>query len=74
MHPDDLAMLQKGQGPMQGLPGGTDVQWVASSEVALGGCILQSPEGGLDARFETQLEALREMLLQTRAAARKQGA
>lgn len=74
MHPDDLALLQKGQGPMRGLPGGADVQWVASTEVALGGCILQSPEGGLDARFETQLSALRELLLQTRAAARPEGA
>lgn len=73
MHPEDLAMLQKGQGPMQGLPGGTEVQWVASTEVALGGCVLQSPEGGLDARFETQLSALRELLLQTRAAARSRG-
>ncbi|MGJ7502497.1 FliH/SctL family protein [Variovorax sp. ZT5P49] len=73
MHPEDLAMLQKSQGPEQGLPGGPDVQWIASTEVALGGCILQSPEGGLDARFETQLSALRELLLQTRAAVRLQG-
>ncbi|TWD85736.1 flagellar assembly protein FliH [Variovorax beijingensis] len=70
MHPDDLAMLQQGQNLSQGLPGGADVQWVASADVALGGCILQSPEGGLDARFESQLAALRELLLQTRAAAR----
>jgi flagellar assembly protein FliH len=68
MHPDDLAMLT-GQGLSQGLLGGADVQWIASADVALGGCILQSPEGGLDARFETQLAALRELLLQTRAAA-----
>jgi flagellar assembly protein FliH len=73
MHPDDLAVLQKSHEPMQALPGGTEVQWVGSTEVALGGCILQSPEGGLDARFETQLNALRELLLQTRAAARRQG-
>lgn len=70
MHPDDLAMLQKGHGLSQGLLGGADVQWVGSADVALGGCILQSPEGGLDARFETQLTALRELLLQTRATAR----
>ncbi|QGW82249.1 FliH/SctL family protein [Variovorax paradoxus] len=70
MHPDDLAMLQRGQSLSQGLLGGADVQWVASADVVLGGCILQSPEGGLDTRFETQLAALRELLLQTRAAAR----
>jgi flagellar assembly protein FliH len=73
LHPDDLAMLQKGHGLSQGLLGGADVQWVASADVALGGCVLQSPEGGLDARFETQLAALRELLLQTRAAARAVG-
>lgn len=70
MHPDDLAKLQKSQGPAQGLPGGADVQWVANPDVMLGGCIVQSPEGGLDARFETQLDALRELLLQTRAVSR----
>jgi len=74
MHPDDLAMLQRGQGPIEGLPGGPDVQWIASTEVALGGCVLHAPEGGLDARFETQLAALRDTLLQTRAATRRQGA
>lgn len=71
MHPDDLTVLQKLVRAEQGLPaglGGAEVQWVASADVALGGCVLQSPEGGLDARFETQLVALRQLLLQTRAA------
>jgi flagellar assembly protein FliH len=71
LHPDDLAALQRVQDvTASGLPGGEDVQWIASAEVALGGCILQSPEGGLDARFETQLHALRDLLLQSRALAR----
>jgi flagellar assembly protein FliH len=67
MHPADLALLQE-EGRESWASGG--VQWIASTDVELGGCILQSPEGGLDARFETQLNALRESLLQTRAAAR----
>ncbi|MDN6886192.1 FliH/SctL family protein [Variovorax sp. CAN2819] len=67
MHPDDLALLQE-EGRESWASGG--VQWIASTDVELGGCILQSPEGGLDARFETQLNALRESLLQTRAVAR----
>lgn len=73
LHPDDLVALQKTQdAAASALPGGEDVQWIASTEVALGGCILQSPEGGLDARFETQLHALRDLLLQSRALARHQ--
>lgn len=70
MHPDDLSMLQKGHGTAPVALGGSDVQWIGSAEVALGGCILQSPEGGLDTRFEVQLAAFRELLLQTRASAR----
>jgi flagellar assembly protein FliH len=70
MHPDDLAMLQREPSLPQGPMRGAEVQWVASADVSLGGCILQSPEGGLDTRFETQLAALRDLLLQTRAAAR----
>ena len=73
MHPDDLALLRKAQDAAQELPGGNAVQWIADPKVLLGGCIVQTPEGGLDARFETQLDALRELLLQTRAAARGQG-
>lgn len=71
LHPDNLAALQRAPAATtSALPGGDDVQWIASSDVALGGCILQSPEGGLDARFETQLHALRDLLLQSRALAR----
>lgn len=70
LHPDDLAVLEKaGTAPATG--GDRDgVQWIASNEVELGGCIVQSPEGGLDARFETQLQALRELLQRGRATAR----
>lgn len=70
LHPDDLAVLESaGAAPPNG--GERDgVQWIGSNEVALGGCILQSPEGGLDARFETQLQALRELLQRSRARVR----
>lgn len=70
LHPDDLAALERDHGLGASRPGGKEVQWVADAGVALGGCILQSPEGGLDARLETQLHALRDLLQQTRAAAR----
>lgn len=75
LHPDDLAALQRAQGDAPSARWGSeDVQWIASPDIALGGCVLQSPEGGLDARFETQLHALRDLLLQSRVSLRSQGA
>lgn len=69
LHPDHLAALRAdSQGP-SGLPFGAGVEWVASPEVELGGCVLRSPEGGLDARLDTQIGRLRELLLRTRAGA-----
>jgi flagellar assembly protein FliH len=47
----------------QGLRG---VHWQASDDVRLGGCLVQGREGDLDARIETQLAGLREVLLRGR--------
>jgi len=69
LHADDLASLDKA-GVIAAMPGDPAVRWLASTEVSLGGCILETPEGGLDARFEAQLQALREALERGRAAAR----
>lgn len=65
VHPRDLGALRE-DGPLaawldQHAPGG--VLWVGDDRVALGGCLLRSPEGLVDARLETQLEALQEVLL-----------
>ncbi|MCY1243941.1 Flagellar assembly protein FliH [compost metagenome] len=65
LHPDDLAMLRAASGSED-----SALQWVADPAVAVGGCILQSPQGGLDARLETQLRTLTELLTQARASAR----
>lgn len=71
LHPDDLTSLQDAtDASTSNLWRGDDVKWIASAQVVLGGCILQSPEGGLDARLETQLHALRDLLKQSRAASR----
>jgi len=43
-----------------------DVQIVADDRVELGGCLLETPAGNLDGRLETQLQLLRETLLQAR--------
>jgi flagellar assembly protein FliH len=72
LHPDDLAVLRDATaaagGPLPAEDG--EVQWVADPALALGGCILQSPQGGIDARLETQLRALARLLAQSRTAAR----
>ena len=62
LHPDDLdALSREDRGSDDGA-----WQWVGDSSVQLGGVILRSPEGSLDARLETQLAALREALLAVR--------
>lgn len=61
VHPEDMAALQ------QDARAGDEWRWVADRSVQLGGVVLRSPEGSLDARLETQLAALKEALLATRA-------
>jgi flagellar assembly protein FliH len=51
---------------LEGLNAG-QVEIVADELVDLGGCLLDSPAGSLDGRLETQLQRLREVLLQARA-------
>ena len=45
------------------------VPWVADESVELGGCIVRSTEGSLDARLATQLTALTQWLARARGAA-----
>jgi flagellar assembly protein FliH len=59
VHPDDLAALMDEGGE-------TPWQWIGDRAVQLGGVVLRSPEGSLDARLETQLAALRDALLDSR--------
>lgn len=68
LNPNDLAALQ-------GLPDweqwcgqhDAELQWVGSPRVETGGCIVTSPEGSLDARLDTQLQAFRSLLLASRS-------
>jgi len=68
LHPDDLATLQREPDAAADLLANEAIEWVADAEMTLGGCIVRSPEGGLDARLDTQLGALRDLLLRSRAA------
>lgn len=65
IHPDDLELLRLGaDGPEPPLGLRADAQ------VLLGGCIIDSNTGSLDARLETQIARLAAVLAATRAARR----
>lgn len=77
VHPDDYALLQSDGGLPKLLEGsgrGTGVcaGLVPDASVQLGGCILRSHEGALDARLEVQLQALKQIILKTRSARSEQ--
>jgi len=58
MRPDDLATLQTGadlQTMFLGFPG---ISWVADETIAVGGCVVDTATGTLDARLEVQLRSL----------------
>ena len=44
------------------------VRWVPDERVRMGGCLVRSGEGTIDARLETQLGALQRVLIEGRAA------
>jgi flagellar assembly protein FliH len=67
LHPRDLAELERDEvvsawmrqeASTQGV-----VRWVADAQVDPGGCVVHSGEGNLDARLDTQMTALRQLLL-----------
>lgn len=69
LHPDDLAAVQRESAHAQVLAN-EDIQWIADPEILLGGCIVRSPEGGLDARLEVQLQSLGGLLQDSRSSVR----
>jgi flagellar assembly protein FliH len=69
LHPDD-ALLAGGHPQLASLPG---VQWVPDVAVELGGVLLRSAQGSVDARLEVQLAQLQSTLLAVRAQHRAAG-
>ncbi|WP_374357756.1 FliH/SctL family protein [Chitinimonas sp.] len=68
LHPQDLALLRDGRLLDTLLAADKLPQWVEDETLALGGCIIETEQGDLDASFDTQLSRLRERLLRVRAA------
>ena len=63
LHPDDLALLRQHNAPLlDGLPETGPLRFSASAEVTRGGCIVQTKFGLVDARRETKMEQLRQVL------------
>lgn len=70
LHAADLSGLRDAGALNVLLPPGKAISWVADDSIELGGCVVETDGGGLDARLETQLERMRTALL----AARRQAA
>jgi flagellar assembly protein FliH len=63
LHPDDLALLRQHNAPvLDGLPETGPLRFTGSAEVTRGGCIVQTRFGLVDARRETKMEQLRQVL------------
>lgn len=69
VHAADLEAVESDADLSQWLArqGARGVRWVADARVSLGGCIVESTQGSLDARLETQLASLRLALLAVRS-------
>jgi flagellar biosynthesis/type III secretory pathway protein FliH len=63
LSPEDKKLLDKVASEREEMLFGNGVEIVADERIELGGCILQSMTGGLDARLEVQMQQLRECLL-----------
>ena len=68
LHPADLALLVKADVLNNNSPH-VKAEWLADKRVELGGCMLETNGGELDARLETQIDKLRTVLLQARSGA-----
>jgi flagellar assembly protein FliH len=62
LHPDDAALLR-----LDSTAAAMQVRISADAGVKLGGCLVDSTSGTLDARFDTQIELLAQALLAARA-------
>lgn len=71
LHPQDLATLQASPDAQAMLQGFPSVSWTADDSVSIGGCLVDSAAGTLDARLEVQLRALgqswRDAVIQARS-------
>ena len=64
IHPDHREMVQANLDRLQALVGSSrQIHLVANPDIAPGGCVVESELGVIDAKLETQLKCLEEILL-----------
>jgi flagellar assembly protein FliH len=66
LHNADLDALRTAGALDAILAADTTVSWVADSSIELGGCVVETAGGVLDARLETQIDRMRTALLAAR--------
>jgi len=65
IHPADLAILKQA-GALMTSAASAKLSWHEDESIELGGCVLETASGEIDARLETQLENLRTTLIAAR--------
>jgi flagellar assembly protein FliH len=65
--PGDLDIVRSMGVDLARLAGSKGVEIVADDRVEWGGCLIETASGGLDARLETQVQRLRDLMLAARA-------
>jgi len=59
VHPDDLSAFSVGgPGGRSMVPQGREVEWIADTDIGVGGCMVEGPESVLDGRVDAALERL----------------
>jgi flagellar assembly protein FliH len=66
LHAMDLSALRAAGALNAIFPSSKVVSWVADDSIELGGCVVETDGGALDARLETQIERMRTALLAAR--------
>lgn len=72
--PRDVEAINEVRGELKRLAGSKGLEIVADERVEMGGCLIETTGGGLDARLETQLQRLRDLLVEATTAVRGPGA
>ena len=62
VHPDDLPAVERRRAELVAAVEGAAVYFDSDSDVARGGCFIQTEAGRIDARLDVQLEAMRRAL------------
>jgi flagellar biosynthesis/type III secretory pathway protein FliH len=64
LHPDDLAAIETRRMALAArAPAGSALEFLADDSVGRHGCVIETPQGRVDARLESQLAALERVLI-----------